>query len=89
MDYVTKVNKFPERHPMGNIIGTYLHDYNLNAIKNRGENNHLIIDDCFGYIGASGWWYLYDKENVIQMHNERVDMEKDKKEPLIKNIGFM
>lgn len=89
MDYVTKVNKFPKFHPMGSLVGTHLHDYNLDVVKNRGKNktdldelkeDHLMVGDCFGYFGVSGWWYLYDNENVIQMHDKRVDMEKDKKE---------
>ncbi|ADO00384.1 hypothetical protein WIV_gp041 [Wiseana iridescent virus] len=80
MDYVTKVNKFPEFHPMGNLSGTHLHDYDLNVVKDREGNNQLIIGDCFGYFGASGWWYLYNNDDVIQMHDKRVDMEEDKKE---------
>jgi hypothetical protein len=77
MDYATKVHKFPLMHPMGFMSGTHLHDYDLEMIEKRSDKK-LVIGDCFGYYGASGWWYLFDNENVIKMNNRRVDMEKDK-----------
>ena len=77
MNYVTKIHKFPLMHPMGLLSGTHLHDYNLKMIEDR-PSKKLIIGDCFGYYGCSGWWYLFDNENVIKMNNKRSDMEKDK-----------
>lgn len=55
------------------LTGTHLHDYNLKKIVDRKESK-LISGDCFGYFGASGWWYLYDDKNVIRMTNTREGM---------------
>ena len=72
-----KVTDFPLMHPGGLFEGTHLHDYYLDMVEKR-KDKRLVPGDCFGYYGASGWWYLYDHTNAILMSRLRRDMEKDK-----------
>lgn len=70
---ITKIWMFPSRLD----YNKRLHDYNLNEIEKRNDRR-LFIGECFGYFGDSRWFYLYDKENVIQMRDLRIEMEEDK-----------